>query len=154
MKTSLIAVGRVRSPHYKALCDDYSGRLRRFDAFDVKEVKEARGHEGAAASRAEAKGILKHLPDGVWAVSLDERGRTLTSVEFSHWLEKLRDRGTRELAFVIGGAWGLDSKILTRCNESIRLSDMTLPHELARVLLLEQYFRAWTILRGMPYHNP
>ena len=97
--------------------------------------------------------LLKQLPKGVWVVSLDERGRSLTSVELAAWLERIRDRGTRELAFVVGGAWGLSPEIMNRADESLRLSSMTLPHELARVLLLEQYYRAWTILRGLPYHN-
>jgi len=154
MKTSLVAVGRVRDANYKALCAEYGGRIARFAPFEVKEVKEGRGLEGLRAARAEAPGILKYLPRGVWAVSLDERGRQMTSVELARWLEKLRDRGTRELTFVVGGAWGLDPTITTRCDESLRLSSMTLPHELARVVLLEQYYRAWTILRRLPYHNP
>jgi 23S rRNA (pseudouridine1915-N3)-methyltransferase len=153
MKTTLIAVGRMRDASYKERCAEYAGRISRFSPFQLKEVKEGRGLEGARASQAEAPGVLKQLPRGVWAVCLDERGRSMTSVELAAWLEKLRDRGTRELAFVIGGAWGLDPTIATRCDEALRLSSMTLPHELARVLLLEQYYRAWTILRGLPYHN-
>jgi 23S rRNA (pseudouridine1915-N3)-methyltransferase len=153
MKTSLVAVGRMRDANYKALCKDYAGRLARFAPFEIKEVKEGRGLEGSQARRAEAPGILKQLPRGVWAVSLDEQGAPMTSVELSLWLGRLRDRGTREIAFVVGGAWGLDSQIVTRCDESLRLSAMTLPHELARLVLLEQYYRAWTILKGLPYHN-
>ena len=153
MKTALVAVGRVRDAHYRALCEDYGKRLKRFDPFEVVEVKEAKGLQGARAKKAEAPRILKQLPSGVWAVSLDERGQTMTSAALARWLEKLRDRGVRDLRFVVGGAWGLDPEILTRCDESLRLSSMTLPHELARVVLLEQYYRAWTILRGLPYHN-
>lgn len=153
MKTSLVAVGRIREPNYRAVCAEYAGRIARFAPFNMHEVKEARGLEGLQAARAEAPRLLKQLPEGVWAVSLDERGRQMTSVELARWLEKLRDRGTRQLAFVVGGAWGFDPTIVARCNESLRLSSMTLPHELARVVLLEQYYRAWTILRGLPYHN-
>lgn len=154
MKTAVVAVGRVRDPHYRALCDEYAGRIRRFAPLDVVEVKAARGLEGARAKAAEGPLILKRLPPGVRAVCLDERGKTMSSVELARWLEKLRDGGVRQLCFVVGGAWGLDPTITTRCDESLRLSSMTLPHELARVVFLEQYYRAWTILRGMPYHNP
>ena len=153
MKTTLVAVGRLRESNYKALCSDYAHRISRFTALEIKEVKEGKGLQGDRAKEAEAPGILKKLPSGVWAVTLDERGKQMTSLELSVWLEKLRDRGTRELAFVVGGAWGLDTRIETRADESLRLSSMTLPHELARVVLLEQYYRAWTILRGLPYHN-
>jgi len=153
MKTTLVAVGRLRESNYKALCSDYARRISRFTALEIKEVKEGKGLQGDRAKEAEAPGILKKLPSGVWAVTLDERGKQMTSLELSVWLEKLRDRGTRELAFVVGGAWGLDTRIETRADESLRLSSMTLPHELARVVLLEQYYRAWTILRGLPYHN-
>ena len=153
MKTSLVAVGRMRQPNYKAVCADYAARIARFAPFTVHEVKEARGLEGIQAARAEAPRLLKQLPEGVWAVALDERGRQMTSVELARWVEKLRDRGTKQLAFVVGGAWGFDSTIVARCDESLRLSSMTLPHELARLVLLEQYYRAWTILRGLPYHN-
>ena len=154
MKSTLVAVGRVRDPNYKALCSEYSARIQRFCRFQTKEVKEGRGLENDRAKEVEAPGLLKQLPSGVWAVALDEHGRQMTSVEMAEWLQKIQDRGVRELAFVVGGAWGLDSRIKTRCNESLRLSNMTLPHELARVVLLEQYYRAWTILRGLPYHNP
>ena len=154
MKTVVLAVGHVREAPLRLVCEDYIKRIRRFGRIEVVEVKAGHGREPKKARELEAERLLKHLPAGVRTVALDERGATRTSLELSRWLAELQTRGTRELRFVVGGAWGLSSKITTRCDESLRLSSMTLPHELARVVLLEQYYRAWTILRGLPYHNP
>ena len=86
-------------------------------------------------------------------MSLDERGRTLTSQELAEWLAARQQDATRDVRLVVGGPYGLSQAVRARCSESIRLSSMTLPHELARVVLLEQLYRAWTILRREPYHH-
>jgi 23S rRNA (pseudouridine1915-N3)-methyltransferase len=153
LKTSVVAVGRLRDAHCAGLCDDYAGRIRRFGPLDLVEVKEARGLPRERAIEQEGERILARLPAGCRAVSLDERGRTLTSEQLAKWLADRQRDATRDLRFVVGGAWGLSGGVKARCQESIRLSSMTLPHELARVLLLEQLYRAWTILRGAPYHH-
>ncbi|MEE2828715.1 MAG: 23S rRNA (pseudouridine(1915)-N(3))-methyltransferase RlmH [Myxococcota bacterium] len=154
MKTVVVAVGHVREAPLRLVCEDYIKRIRRFDAIEEVEVKAGHGRDPEKARELEASRLLKHLPPGSRTVALDERGTARTSAELARWLADLQNRGTRELRFVVGGAWGLSSQITTRCDESLRLSSMTLPHELARVVLLEQYYRAWTILRGLPYHNP
>lgn len=117
----------------------------------VHEVREGHG-KGSVAKSAEAPRILKLLPDGVFAVAMDERGSSLTSAAFAAWLLEKRERGVRDVRFVVGGSFGIDATVLSRCNESIRLSDMTLPYPLARVVLLEQLYRGVTLAVGSPYH--
>jgi 23S rRNA (pseudouridine1915-N3)-methyltransferase len=145
----LIAVGRVRDRSFAASCDDYARRIARYGPFETLEVKEARGESAARARPIEAARLLGKLPAGCRVVTLDEHGRALTSVQLS----QLLDARHPDLRFVIGGAWGLGDAVKKRADDSIRLSSMTLPHELARVVLLEQLYRAWTILRREPYHN-
>lgn len=152
MKISLVAVGRLKDKHASALCADYSGRIARYTPWDIVEVKDARGESPARAPHIEADRLLSKLPPGARVVTLDEHGTQRTSVEFSRWLAE-QQRGGQELHFVLGGPWGLGDAVKERAAESLRLSDMTLPHELARVVFLEQLYRAFTILRGSKYHH-
>jgi len=145
----LVAVGRVRDRSFAASCDDYAGRIGRYGPFEILEVKEARGEPPPRARAIEGERLLGRLPAGCRTIVLDERGDTLTTRELS----RLVDERDKDLRFVIGGAWGLADAVKQRADRSIRLSSMTLPHELARVVLLEQLYRAWTILRREPYHN-
>lgn len=154
MKLSVVAVGRLRDPQHRALCDDYSKRLGRLCSFSLFEVKDVRGVPPSKAPAAEAERLLRQLPASSHVVSLDERGRDLTSAGLAQWLQKHADSGTRDLRLVLGGPYGLAEPVRVRCAESLRLSSMTLPHELARTVLLEQLYRAHTIMAGMPYHNP
>ncbi|MCP4870399.1 MAG: 23S rRNA (pseudouridine(1915)-N(3))-methyltransferase RlmH [Proteobacteria bacterium] len=146
----LVAVGRVRDRSFAASCDDYTRRIGRYGPFETFVVKEARGEPRARAQTIEGERLLGKLPRGCRTVVLDEHGRDLTTMQLS----QLLDARHRDLRFVIGGAWGLSDAVKARADDTIRLSSMTLPHELARVVLLEQLYRAWTIIRREPYHNP
>ena len=117
------------------------------------EVKEGRGLPPKQAIAAEGVRLLEKLPRGCHAVALDEHGKSMTSVGLAGWLTRRQQDATRDLRFVIGGAYGLSADVKARCDLSLRLSDMTLPHQLARVLAAEQLYRAWTILRREPYHH-
>ena len=134
MRISVIAVGRLRPPfvddmqHYHKLL---AGKAR----VEVTEVRED-------------EDVSRRIPDRAYLVLLSGDGKTFESVEFSEWLEERRQEG-RDLCFVIGGPKGLD---LDRCDLKLSLGKMTLPHQLARVVLLEQLFRAHKILAGEPYH--
>jgi len=154
VKISVVAVGRLRDPQHRALCEDYSERLGRLCSFSLLEVKDVRGVAPSKAPVAEAERLLRQLPGSCHVVSLDERGRDLTSAGLARWLQQHADSGTRDLRLVLGGPYGLADTVRARCAESLRLSSMTLPHELARTVLLEQLYRAHTIMAGMPYHNP
>jgi len=153
VKLTVVAVGRLRSPQHRALCDDYIKRLARLCSFSMLEVKDVRGVDPSRAPAVEGQRLLRQLPDSCTAVSLDERGRDLTSEQLARWLQEKADSGTRDLRLVVGGPYGLAQEVRSRCRESLRLSSMTLPHELARTLLLEQLYRAHTILKRLPYHN-
>ncbi len=152
VKISLIAVGRLKDKHAAALCADYSERVARYTPWELVEVKDARGESPDRAPPLEAERLLGKLPTGSYVVTLDEHGTQLTSVDFSRWLARRQQDG-RDLRFVLGGPWGLGDLVRDRADESLRLSDMTLPHELARVVFLEQLYRAFTILRGSKYHH-
>jgi 23S rRNA (pseudouridine1915-N3)-methyltransferase len=154
MKLAVVAVGKLRDRGLADLAGDYSGRIGRFVPFTTHEVRDVRGRPGPEIKRLEGERLLAKLPPGCRAVSLDEHGRDLTSLQVAERLERWSRDGTREVRFVVGGPGGLAASVLDRCDESWRLSAMTLPHEMARVLLLEQLYRGWTILRGLPYHNP
>lgn len=152
MRISLIAVGKTRDKHAAALCADYAGRIPRFAPFTIHEVKDGRRMESGPARKAEGERLLGKLPAGCRPVLLDEFGTRRTSVELAAWLET-RQRDTRDLRFVLGGPWGFSDEVRARATDSLRLSDMTLPHELARVLFLEQLYRALSINAGRKYHN-
>jgi 23S rRNA (pseudouridine1915-N3)-methyltransferase len=146
-------VGRDRSGLYRPALEEYARRLGRYARFEVVEVPEARRHAGTPRARdEEGQAILARLRDGERVVALDERGREPSSEELARrlgaWLA-----GGRDLALVVGGADGLAEAVKARADESLSLSRLTLAHRLARLVLLEQLYRAFTILRGEPYHK-
>jgi 23S rRNA (pseudouridine1915-N3)-methyltransferase len=154
MKVSIIAIGQ-RQPHWadEAVADF----LKRFPAdfaVTLRELKpEPRGRGDVERIRAaEATRLRAALPAGAITVALDERGRDLTSQAFAEQLGRWRDAG-ESAAFVIGGPDGLDEAVRRGARQVLRLSSMTLPHALARLLLVEQLYRAWSILTGHPYHR-
>ena len=156
MRLKILWVGRTRNESVRALSDDYLGRLAHFFACEVREARDVsrvRGVRGPDLVAAEAGEIEKLMPDGCWLVALDERGEQMSSSQFAHWLGSELNRGTRELAFVIGGAEGLSERILNRAQLRLSLGRMTWTHEMCRALLLEQLYRAACILRHVPYHR-
>ena len=155
MKLFLFAVGRPRSPVAAAI-EDYESRVGRYFTFDVGDVKEEGFRRAGDAGRVrdeEGKRLLARVPAGMEIVALHETGKQWTSPQLADWLNELGLRGSPGAAFVIGGAYGLSDEILARARHQLSLSAMTLPHELARLVLAEQLYRAGTILRGEPYHK-
>ncbi len=134
-----------------ALCAEFARRLGRYATVEVVEVKDARGRSPRECAEQEGARLLDKIDAS--AILLDEHGRERTSEQLAHWIQKKTDEGQRELTFVVGGAWGLSDAVLERCPQRLRLSSMTLTHEMTRMLLLEQLYRACTILRGAPYHH-
>ena len=153
MRLRIVAVGRDRSGLYAPAVEEYARRIARYARFELVEVPEARKHAGTPKAREEeAAAILARLDARERVVALDERGAEETSVAFANrvgrWLQ-----GGRDVALVIGGSDGLAPAILARAEERLALSRMTLAHRLARLVLAEQLYRAFTILRGEPYHK-
>jgi 23S rRNA (pseudouridine1915-N3)-methyltransferase len=152
VETHLLAVGKLR-PSYRAACDDYLRRLRRYGPMVEREVREAqRAGSPALRRREESARLLGVVPERALVVALDRGGTGWTSEELAHRLERWRTGG-RPLALLIGGAFGLDPELLRGAAARWSLGPLTLPHELARVVVTEQWYRAWTILRGEPYHK-
>jgi 23S rRNA (pseudouridine1915-N3)-methyltransferase len=154
MVIHLLAVGRVRHAALRAACEDYLARARRYFRLEVHEVPDATrgGRTGAEAREREGAALLRALPAGVPPVALTRAGREDDSARLARRLGEWQRLG-RDIALVLGGAGGLSPAVLERCSLTLRLSALTLPHELARLVLLEQLYRAGTILRGQPYHK-
>jgi 23S rRNA (pseudouridine1915-N3)-methyltransferase len=155
VRLHLLAIGRLRAGPERELIDDYRQRFERtgrplgLGPLAEHEVEDRRG--GGAG--AEAALLQARLPAGARVVALDERGLALSSPEFAARLAAERDRGSGDLAFVIGGADGLAPALRARADWALSLGPMVWPHALARVLLVEQLYRAATILAGLPYHR-
>ncbi|HEX6751041.1 MAG TPA: 23S rRNA (pseudouridine(1915)-N(3))-methyltransferase RlmH [Longimicrobium sp.] len=155
MKITLLAVGRPRGTAAE-LVAEYEARAKRYFTFEAGEVKEEpfrRPGDAARVRDEEGKRLLARVPAGAEIVALHEAGRQWTSQRLAEWLEELAVRGSPGAAFVIGGAYGLSDEILSRARHQLSLSAMTLPHEIARLVLAEQLYRAGTILRNEPYHK-
>ncbi len=134
----MVAVGRIKERALRSVADDYLGRIARYVRCDEIEVRDAAGLERA-------------LPAGARVVALEVAGSALSSEAFARTIERWGSHGKGVIAFIIGGAEGIPAELSARADERLSLSSMTLPHRLARVVLLEQIYRAMTILRGEPY---
>lgn len=145
MLTLLLAVGKLR-PAFRELCDDYLGRIRRYGPVDEREVRQSRSRGDEAAR------LARVLPAESHPVLLDRTGAWWSSEELAGQLDRWRTEA-RPISLVIGGALGLEPEFPGRAATRWSLGPLTLPHELARVVVLEQWYRAWTILRGEPYHK-
>ncbi|BAO80649.1 uncharacterized conserved protein [Serpentinimonas raichei] len=154
MKLVLVAVGQRLPDWAQTACDDFAKRLPPDARFELRTVKaEPRGHKSVAALRAaERERIEAALPKGARLVVLDERGSTLTTAALARQWLQWQQQGD-DVALLIGGPDGLDPALKSAAQQSLRLSDLTLPHALARLLLIEQLYRAWSLNAGHPYHR-
>ncbi len=154
MKLRLVFVGRTRNPLFEGAIQDYLERIRRFVPCEIQEIKEGqRKGKGLpdAASAAEEKPLLSLLQESPCSVLLDVGGRELDSPAVSGFLEERMQQGLRRIDFLAAGPWGWSEAVRSRAHYRWSLSRLTLPHELARVVLLEQLFRALARLNHFPY---
>jgi 23S rRNA (pseudouridine1915-N3)-methyltransferase len=152
MDVTLLAVGRLR-PSFRAACDDYLRRLSRYTAVREVEVRAAsRAPTPKVQRRDEAARLLARVPEGSDLVCLARDGEAWSSARLAEQVSRWQLRA-RPIAVLVGGSYGLDDELLERAQARWSLGPLTLPHELARVIALEQLYRAWTILRGEPYHK-
>lgn len=155
MRIHLCAVGRLRSGPERVLLDDYvqrfdrTGRSLALGPLIEHEVEDKKN----LGMSAEADLLDRAIPSGALLVTLDERGKLLTSPEFAGLLAQWRDQGRQDVAFVIGGADGIDPSLRAKADASISFGKMVWPHMLVRVMLAEQMYRAASILAGLPYHR-
>jgi 23S rRNA (pseudouridine1915-N3)-methyltransferase len=147
----LVAVGRVRDASLKTAEADFIRRISRYVTFEVRECAEGRGNPDEV-KRREGDTILKALSPRETVVALTRGGGSYSSRGFADQVSKWQE-SARDTTFLIGGAHGLSPEVLKRADGELSLSDMTFPHELARVMFLEQLYRANTIRRGEPYHK-
>jgi len=140
MRLQLLLIGKTRRPEMCAIIDDYVNRIRRSCPIEILEVRDAE----AALKKLE-------VDRGATSILLDAGGRTIDSNALARWLGDLRDRGTRQVIFICGNAGGFPESLRERVAQKLSLSAMTLSHELARVMLAEQLYRAFAILSGSPY---
>jgi 23S rRNA (pseudouridine1915-N3)-methyltransferase len=155
MTVTVVVVGRVRGSLANAVAE-YEERAGHYWKLQVVEVDagSSRGRDDPeAVMKAEGERILARIPQGSEVVVLDRAGKPMTSRGMSRWLGEHALRGSQGVAVVIGGAYGVHQDVQARAHRRISLSAMTLPHEMARLFLAEQLYRAGTILRGEPYHK-
>ena len=159
MRIGLFAVGRLKAGPEKELAARYMDRFAKagpaigLEAGRMAEVAESRASNAQMRKREEAALLEKALPDGGVLVLLDERGKALDSETFAELIGRFRDAGKRDLMIAIGGADGLDPALHERADAVLCLGKLTWPHQLVRILIAEQLYRAVTILSGHPYHR-
>jgi 23S rRNA (pseudouridine1915-N3)-methyltransferase len=155
MRITVISVGRLKEQYWRDAAAEYLKRLTAYAdvrVVEVGDVDPGRGGEARALAE-EGTAVLKAIPDGAHVIALEITGRQLTSEQFSERIAQLGLEGRSSLAFVIGGSVGLSGDVLSRADERLSFGAVTLPHNLARIVLLEQVYRAFRIARGEPYHK-
>ncbi len=153
MRLTVCAVGRMRDANERALADMYLTRAKaQGRGLGITDISLAE-IEPKPTADAEAQAILSALPPGTHIIALDERGKACTSRDFAGRLEQLKDTGTRDAALVIGGADGHGAALREAAHETLSLGAMTWPHMLARIMVMEQIYRAVSIMAGHPYHR-
>ena len=150
MKFRFIWIGKTKDTKWKALQDEYLGRLSHFVKCEIVEVRDSAPHE---TKEIEGKRILEILNQKSFVCLLDIAGRSISSLEMAKELEKWKTRGWKEITFIIGGADGVSPDIRNIADFVLSLSFMTFTHDMARVVMLEQLYRSYTIINGFPYQR-
>ena len=156
MRLTLLTVGRTDIAWVREGLEMYVGRLSHYAPFELREIPELKGVASLGKEQIkerEGELILKQLRPSDEVILLDEKGREFRSLEFAAWLERRMAASGRDLVFVIGGAYGFSRAVYDRSDGRISLSKMTYSHQLVRTIFAEQLYRAFTILRGEPYHH-
>ena len=153
MKLRVVWTGKTRDAHLRALIEEYLKRLSHFAKCDVSEFRETAGPRRKVGIDKDSQRISDGLRDGAAVVLLDPDGVQWSSTELAGQLERWQNSGTKELTFIIGGPDGVAPELAARANKRWSLSRLTLTHEMARVVLLEQLYRAYTIIHGLPYQK-
>lgn len=159
MKITLITVGMIKEKYLKDAIAEYSKRLSRYCKLEIVEVADEKTPDNAsdtvedAIRDKEGERILKYIKEDAYVITLEIAGKMLTSEEMAEKIEKLGVQGTSHIIFIIGGSIGLGKEVLARSDYALSFSKMTFPHQLMRVILLEQIYRSYRIINGEPYHK-
>ncbi len=159
MKITVITVGKLKERFFREAAAEYEKRLGRYCRLEIRETADEKTPDGASETerelilKKEGARVAKLLPDDAYVVTLEIEGRRFTSEAFAGEIERLGVSGIGHIVFVIGGSLGLHNSIKKRADLAVSFSDMTFPHQLMRVVLLEQIYRAFRIINGAPYHK-
>jgi Uncharacterized conserved protein len=156
MEILLLTVGKTTQPFIKQGIEEYLKRLRHYVAYKIEsipDIKNPRAQSEENLKQKEGEAILSYISACDLCILLDERGKEMTSVEFSSFVQKLMLSGRKKAVFVVGGPYGFSKDVYDRADAKISLSKMTFTHEMIRLFFTEQLYRAMTIIRGEPYHH-
>ena len=159
MKITLITVGKIKEKYLKDAIAEYSKRLSRYCKLEIIEVADEKTPDNTSETvedgirDKEGERILKYVKDDAYVVTLEIKGKLLTSEELAEKIDKLGIQGTSHIIFIIGGSIGLGKEVLKRSDYALSFSKMTFPHQLMRVILLEQIYRSYRIISHEPYHK-
>lgn len=159
MKITLICVGKIKEKFYREAIAEFAKRLGRYCRFEIVEVADEKTPDGAGPAleeqikEREAARILARIREEEYVCTLEIAGKKYSSPAFAGWLEQLTVGGRSNMVFVIGGSLGLHASVQERSNQAVSFSDMTFPHQLMRVILCEQIYRAFRIIHNEPYHK-
>jgi 23S rRNA (pseudouridine1915-N3)-methyltransferase len=156
MKIALLQTGKTTDKNIEELVDLYSKRIKKYSVFEIitlPDIKNTRNMPVPEQKIKEASKILQSVNEDDYIILLDERGKELRTLEFSSALEKAFFMPKKRIVFVIGGPWGFSQSVYDRADYKMSLSKMTYPHQLVRLLFLEQLYRVFTIIKGEPYHH-
>lgn len=159
MKITVITVGKIKEKYLKDAIAEYSKRLSRYCKLEIIEVADEKTPDQASESvenvirEREAERIMRFIKDDMFVITLEIRGKMLDSEKFAEKIEALGIQGISRIAFIIGGSIGLGEDVMKRSDYALSFSKMTFPHQLMRVILLEQIYRGFRIIHGEPYHK-
>ena len=159
MKITLLCVGKIKEKFFTDAIKEYSKRLSRYCKLEIVEVTDEKTPDGTSGmvisqiKDKEAERMEKYLPASAYIIALAIEGKKLTSEKLAEKIDTLGINGTSHLVFLIGGSLGMGDRLLKRADYLLSFSDMTFPHQLMRVILLEQIYRSYRIIHGEPYHK-
>jgi 23S rRNA (pseudouridine1915-N3)-methyltransferase len=156
MKIALLQTGKTSDKHISAVAELYVNRINKYSGFEIitlPDLKNTKNMSLQEQKLKEGKKVIQSTGIDDFVILMDENGKELRTVEFSVWMEKIFMLPKKRIVFVIGGPWGFSDEVYSRADFRLSLSKMTFPHQLVRLLFLEQLYRVFTIIKGEPYHH-
>mgnify|MGYP003556308100 FL=1 len=153
MKIEFWVLGKTSFKYLDQVIQDYEKRLKRFTDFQIVIIPDIKANDPKTFITKEAKQILERIKPEDQLILLDDKGKSFTSLEFAEEIEKRQMLQQKKIIFLVGGAYGFDESIYKRSNAMLSLSSMTFSHQIIRLIFLEQLYRAFTIIKGLPYHH-
>jgi 23S rRNA (pseudouridine1915-N3)-methyltransferase len=156
MKITFLLVGKTTENYVFQGMEIFNGRLKHYTSFEIKTIPELKNTKNMTIQQQkelEGEKILQMIPPQAECVLLDENGKEYSSIGFAEFIQKRINAGTKQLIFIIGGPYGFSQEVYSRSNDKVSLSRMTFSHQLVRLIFTEQLYRAFTIIKGEPYHH-